>query len=230
MQTKLAQINGKKISIRLETDADESVFYEIFTNRDYRILDEDIKKATGCIIDIGGHKGMFALYARCLNEGVPIFIFEPDEENFSELKNNIKENHAKNIHPKNLAIAGRNEERTFYISADSHRHSLLQDIEHTYEKRLTTVTLENILSRIEKEGRAKIDLLKMDAEGAEFEILENTAPETLKKIRTIYLEYHQYSPELTPDRLKRILEKSGFKVRITPSHYDKKMGFIYAKQ
>src|SRR3989339_2249547 len=76
------------LKLELESDADQSVFREIFLDRDYLMCEDVIKKAK-VILDIGAHIGLFSIYCRCLNNGVKIFSYEPDERNYLILKKNL---------------------------------------------------------------------------------------------------------------------------------------------
>lgn len=215
MHTKSIVYNKVPIKITIRSNADDSVFNEIFTERDYKDLEPIIKNATSQIIDIGGHTGMFAIYARTLNPSVPITTYEPGQENFTTLKENLKQNHIKNVQAKNLAISDKQGQATLYLSEDSHNHSLTKKTDKTQVTQTTT------LARIIK---TQTDLVKIDAEGAEFEIIESAPLETLRLIKTIYIEYHRSDP--TP--LTQKLQKAGFRTKTAPSHYDKTMGFILA--
>ena len=221
---KKAIINGKSIQLTLRSDADESVFNEVLIDRDYRILDEAIQKAK-TIIDVGAHIGAFSIYAATINPNAQITAYEPELSNFKALKENLKLNHTANITPKNLAVAGKQGQRTFYISEDSHNHSLTQDLPNqASETSIQTTTLTQI---IQKHGH--IDLLKIDCEGAEFEIFAEAGSthEALVQIALIHLEYHEYEHQV--QELEKILQSAGFKTKRTPSHYDKRMGYIIAK-
>lgn len=222
MPTKSITYNKKRISANINSDADESVFNEIFVERDYKALEEIIKNAKDPIIDVGAHIGVFAVYIRTLNDKVKIFAYEPGNENFKALKENLKLNHLeKNIIAKNLAVAGTEGVKPFYLSQDSHNHSLINKSENI--QKAQAVTLPKILGKIDN-----CYLIKMDCEGAEFEILKSMEPADFKKIKNIYIEYHEYLPELKSGELKKILEKNGFKTKLSPSHYDKRMGFLFA--
>ncbi|EKE19063.1 MAG: hypothetical protein ACD_9C00154G0002, partial [uncultured bacterium] len=76
------QFNKRKLSILLNSDADESVFHEIFTERDYQKIEPHIKNAKTLIVDIGAHIGLFSLYANVLNPNIKILSYEPEENNF----------------------------------------------------------------------------------------------------------------------------------------------------
>jgi hypothetical protein len=62
---------------------------------------------------------------------------------------------------------------------------------------------------------SKIDYLKMDCEGAEYEILENAIPR-LPQIRRISMETHTTSERRAED-LETLLCRHGFEVRLFDS-------------
>ncbi len=225
------KLGKSSLNFFLSSDADESVFHEIFTDRDYKILDENIRMAKSCILDIGAHIGLFSVYAAVLNPTVKIFSFEPSQENFSLMKENLRMNQVKNVVSKNVAIGGNTGLKNLYLSCDSHNHSFVKYVENMKETKVPVFSLENVFSKLVfKSGFPKCDLVKMDCEGAEFEILASCSKDLLKKIDVFYIEYHEYLPEMRKEILKKILECNGFSVRITKSSYDNRMGFVLAKR
>ncbi|NJR39752.1 MAG: hypothetical protein HC781_14175 [Leptolyngbyaceae cyanobacterium CSU_1_4] len=59
----------------------------------------------------------------------------------------------------------------------------------------------------------RIDLLKMDVEGAEYDILFTCPNETLAKIQRVVMEYHEFDGEKRNRfDLARLLEAHGFHV------------------
>ena len=213
--TKTITYNKTPIKIIIRSDADDSVFNEIFVEREYKNVEPVIKNAKTQIIDIGGHTGMFAIYARILNPNVPIVTFEPENQNYKHLKENLKLNHIKNIKTKNLAVSNKEGQTALFLSEDSHNHSLTKKSEKTQITQ--TTTLEKIITK-------QTDLVKMDCEGAEFEIIEKTPLKTLRLIKNLYIEYHTKDPKLITTKL----QKAGFRAEISHSHYDSSMGIIQA--
>lgn len=225
------KFTGRGVTLRVETDADNSVFEEIFVDKDYKNLDEIIESAKNCIIDVGAHLGFFSIYAACLNSHIPIFALEPDSRNFDILKENLHLNGIKNVVPKNVAVAGACGERQLYLSEDSHNHSLLKFNDEFKECKVNCVNMEKIFgSYLKKYGNIECDLIKMDCEGAEFEILRSFPKEIFKRVKYFYIEYHEYFFENKASELVNILMNSGFSVKSRPSFYDKRMGFIFASR
>jgi FkbM family methyltransferase len=256
---KTIKLNNKTLTVKIRSDADESVFNEILVDHDYKILDPIIKNSKNCIIDVGAHIGLFSVYANTLNPNTKIFSFEPELENYKALKENLQLNHCKNISPKNLAIGAVEGKQTLYLSSDSHNHSFLnlnKDIDAAKDNStqnistktkqtkngsinapqpnptsisIQTTTLAKILKHdLPKLGIESCDLIKMDCEGAEFEIIKSIPKGIFSKIKHMYIEYHEYAETLRNADLKSILEKNGLKVKIFPSYYDKRIGFLLA--
>ena len=246
---KYVKIFGKDIEVLVESDADNSVFEEIFIDKDYSVCDEMIKKAgvLGVILDIGAHKGYFSIYASVLSgENVKIFSYEPEEKNFAVLKENLKMNRIKNVFAKNVAVKGSDGMCELFLSDDSHNHSvvveamasqvdIVDDESVASSRKVNCVSLRTIIEKhLVKEGCEIVDLVKMDCEGAEFEILESVdlacGKEIFNKIKAFCIEYHEFLPEMKAEKLVSILKKYGYKVDVKKSHYDNRMGFIWARR
>jgi FkbM family methyltransferase len=230
MRDKEFVLNGRKGFVKMLSDADESVFNEIFVEKEYKILDGFIKDAKFPIFDIGAHKGMFSIYARCLNGVVPIFAFEPDEDNIRCLKENLKMNRVNGVVVKGVAVAGSKGHRELFLSADSHNHSIVNRWLIDGEPKIRSVDCVCLDDVFEKYNLPRVSVMKMDCEGAEFEILGNLSSDILNKVDVFYIEYHKYFDSFDPALLKKIFEKNKFKVSMKPSYFGKNMGFILAKR
>jgi len=212
---------NKKFSVDISSSADESVVREIFEDREYFNLEPHIKSAKNSIIDIGAHKGFFVLYVRSLNQIVPIHAFEPEEQNFRKLKENLDDNEVKNVFPKNVALSNKDGVADLYISDDSHNHSLVNPGPN--KKKINTATLEKVLNKI-----GKCDIVKMDCEGSEFDILAGLPDTLLQKVPVWFIEYHEYSEHMSHSDLKNKFEKNGYRVKVYPSRHDNRMGYLLA--
>lgn len=209
----------------MRNDGDLAIANEVFQEREYRFCEEVIKSAKRAVIDVGGHLGFFSLYAATLNSTVPIYTFEPHTGNYALLKENLKQNRVKNVFPKNLAVSHEVGEIELLISKEDLNHSIIHAIEETGERqKVGTITLEKILDR---QQLGQVDLLKMDCEGAEFRILEDSPGHVFDKVSHIALEYHDWVPGGDHRRLKIFLEKQGYKVTNYPNRKMKELGFLW---
>lgn len=209
----------------MRNDGDYAIAHELFLDHQYRYCDETIRNAEDTIIDIGGHLGFFSLYTSLLNSKVPIYSFEPHAGNYELLKKNLKYNRVKNVHTKNLAVSDQIGEIDLFISQEDLNHSTVRAIEPTDDvQKVQSITLEKIMSRHDFK---QVDLLKIDCEGAEFSIIENSTQEVFDKISNIFLEYHDWVPNGDHKRLKRFLEAKGYKVEDYPNSKMPELGFLW---
>jgi FkbM family methyltransferase len=218
------KLNGKELTFDLPTEADQSVFDEIYRDKEYRGV-EGILQNAKVILDLGAHIGLFSVYASVLAaEGAKIYAFEPDERNFLIMKEHLKMNGVRNVQVKNVAVGAESGERELYLSEDSHNHSFIGVGEG---KKVRAASLPDILRKNRLE---KVDLVKMDIEGAEFEVMEALTGEDFSKIKSFYIEYHELTGEMRSSDLMKQLAVQGYTVERVFSNYDRKMGYLIARR
>ena len=183
--------------------------YALDCYRAYEIGDEDV------VVDIGAHIGVFSMLAAKRATRGKIFAFEPLPQNFSFLERNIQLNSANNVMLFNKAVGGKQERRRlfipefkgkpFYSAASFYAESL-----QTKFMEVEAITLQGILDLT-----GRIDFLKIDAEGAEAEILVGLERELFSGIKRISLECHDYYfKRAIYGELAAALSNHGFKVEM----------------
>ncbi|MBN2087524.1 FkbM family methyltransferase [Candidatus Peregrinibacteria bacterium] len=223
-----SKIFGKDVVLNMRNDGDFAIANELFLDRQYKFCDEVIKKAKDCIIDIGGHLGFFSLYASVINSEVPIYSFEPHIGNYEILKQNIKDNRIKNVHPKQLAVSDKIGEAELQISKEDLNHALSGAIEPTGDtQKVQTTTLERIFS---KNDIGHCDLIKIDCEGAEFPLIYATPDNVLDKVSNIFLEYHDWINGESSSELVQFLKGKKFHVEKYPNNKMKELGFLWCRK
>lgn len=214
-------------TLHFRDSTDESVIEEVLVDQDYKICKRIIKEASEAIIDIGAHIGTFEFFVRSLNHSAPIFAYEPASDNFEVLETNIRENKLQKISIFQNAVAGATEDVYLNLSNNNHNNSLCEPYakDARQSKIIAGISLDDVLkvNNIEK-----CALLKIDCEGAEYDIFENTSAATFEKIDAIFMEYHEHFGR-SHRELVKIFENNGFTIRsIQTSKYSKTLGIMLA--
>ena len=154
-----------------EKEAIEEVFDEqVYDPSWFDFNQKNIK----IIVDIGALIGSFTLWAQEQWPDAKIYAFEPDKESYDYLLKNIKEvNSKKKIFAFNEAIWGTDEELDFHrFEITPGNNSVLYHNRPFVEgsEKIVKITPKKMLDVMKQVG-GKIDLLKIDCEGAEYNIL-----------------------------------------------------------
>lgn len=185
---------------------------EIFKDEIYSVKlgnkDTDIN-----IIDVGAYIGLSILYFKSLYPKAHITAFEPNPNVFPLLEENIEYNRIEEVQLHNLAIAKEAGERELYIESSGFAAfstaSFRKDAWNGKQRsRPIKVPAEPLSKYINK----KIDILKIDTEGTEYEILkELDESKSFSKIENLFVEYHPSKGSKLQNVVK-ILEKNNYKV------------------
>lgn len=155
------------------------------------------------IIDCGANIGFSILKFKLQYPNAKILAFEPDEKNYELLQKNTQQ--FSNITLENKAVWNENTTLQFNMIGTQGSSSFGEGRENY--KSVSAVKLKPYLQE-------KVDFLKIDIEGAEYEVLMD-CKEELKNVEKLFVEYHgifedQYKFYDIIDVLKNI----GYKVYI----------------
>lgn len=226
--TIVLQINDStQMKIRVNT-FDKQAVYEVWKMQEYE-TEHFVIEPDNVIIDIGAHIGMFSVWAAQKASSGHVYAFEPDLENYALLEENKDLNHLTNLQLVNSAVSEkRGQARLFKSDYHNMTHSLFE--EGTRANTLVdTLSLEDILQEY---GLERVHYLKIDAEGAEYQILLSTPSTILERIDKIFIEYHDYLKHgFNYKNLTNYLAKNGFKTKLGASAFHRhilRMGLIMA--
>jgi FkbM family methyltransferase len=198
------RIRGNKI-VANDTKALLGMFREIYLQRQYHFTSEN---KSPVIIDCGANIGIATLYFKKMYPASKIICIEADPSVAELLKKNITQNNIQNTEVIVAAAWNSTGETLEFGSAGADAGSLFSS---ENKIKVPTTRLRDLI--LEK---GKIDLLKMDIEGAETIVLEDCAGH-LQMVERIFVEYHSYTGQKQDlDRLLQILSNGGFRYFMIP--------------
>lgn len=211
------------------TPLDIWVIKETCIDRDYEQASVYLQDGW-TILDIGAGLGDFTIHAARLSRRNVVYAYEPAPASFGLLQANMALNQVDNVQAFPYAVGGeRDDVLTLHISTEAVQHSTAAQPGSATTKRIDvpSKSLDQIFEELRLE---QCDFLKMDCEGAEYEILFHTSAATLGRIRHICLEYHDGITAYSHADLVRFFQSKGFHVtlRANPAHHC--LGLLYAAQ
>jgi len=184
----------------------------------YRVRERDQ------IVVIGAHIGFHEIFFANRAFAGQVFAIEPESCNFFILKKNIAINNLKNIVCDRMVISKSSGKNKLFYGKDTNAHSIIEK-----SSKFETIDSLTLQDYFQKRNISVCDLVKMNCEGAEFEIILNTKPEFLKRIKNFIISYHNERAErYTKREMVKYLQKNNFKVICVK--FDRNHGWLIAFQ
>ena len=225
---KITTYNYNNTSIYYRTSTSDMIMiYEILLKKNYDAeywLPQEIEPQL--ILDIGGNIGITSIYLANRFPDAQIYTFEPLPQNFEILKKNTSP--YKNIHIFNVGLGKEDGTFDIYMSSDSENFggaSLNSNFEVENTNKVTC-KIRNINNMLFELNINKIDLIKIDTEGAEFDILKSLQKDKLEQVQWITGELHGCKDF----ELLSYLENLNFEIGMKKSLNSKLFMFNCAKQ
>ena len=186
--------------------------YELPTTRFItRFLQKD-----SIVVDIGANIGYVTMFcAKILENSGAVYAFEPQAENYKLLQQHIELNNFQNIVPQKFAVTSTPTTLRLYLATDNHgAHSTIFNADvmtENYEE-VQGLTLDSF---VEEKRFSKLDLVKIDVEGAEFEVLQGMQ-NVMRSFRPVIIvelnEMLQQQRGMSSNSIKSMLIEYGYTI------------------
>jgi len=206
--TIVAECDGVKYELDLQDDIQKLIYFNVYEKANLNKVLGLIQPGAICL-DVGANVGYFALHF-AKNLCSKVYAFEANPVVAEKLKRNISLNNFEHLIEVNQwAVADKVGEVTFSLSSDSNSGWGHIGEDTRFEKIVTkTDTLDNFF---EEKGLEKVDLMKVDIEGAEDMLIEG-AKRILseQRIKHIHMEFCKMTSESVKNRLCRLQDFGYF--------------------
>ena len=153
----------------------------------------------GTFIDIGANIGRYTVgLAKNFNQ---VYAFEPVKETFGTLKKNIHLNCLQNVVALPIGLWSCSDEKDINIGLNSGKSSMVLSIPNSHTQKIKVDTGDKI---VESLGIRNVSLVKIDAEGAEVEILHGMKRLLYRDSPRVIVEIKKINHKKALDILKQI--------------------------
>jgi FkbM family methyltransferase len=184
------------------------LYKDVFVRRIYHF---DAARSDPFILDCGSNIGVSILYYKHLYPKARVVGFEPDPRVVPYLERNMERNRLEGIRLVHAALSS-NEGLVEFFSDGKYGSGLAEQVAAGggpgwMRSKVSSVRLRNYLNE-------PVDFLKMNIEGAEYEVLKDSE-EMLDRVKEMVIEYH-HLPGLprTLHKILEILDRQGFEYLI----------------
>jgi FkbM family methyltransferase len=225
----IISLRNRQLSFKVRSAMDLWSVKETFIDRFYEkygcpVMDGWI------VMDIGGGIGDFSIFAAHSMPSNKVFSFEPYPGSYALLLENLNRNRITNVQAFQLAIWSSDG----HLNLDTSTGEPVQFISRESgsdtadsKVKVPCISLQDMMARLEI---PHIDLMKIDAEGAEYAILFNAPDAVLENIDRIVMEYHDAITEHTHADLTRFLQGKGYRVKSVENAVHPELGYLYAER
>jgi FkbM family methyltransferase len=180
---------GLTLQIHLGNDLSRPLFVGgCIDPNEFAFMDSVLQRGM-TFVDAGANEGLYSLFAsRCVGPSGRVLSFEPSQREFQRLNCNIQINGLENVQAIPAALAEATGVIALSIADSSHAGQntlgkFIYDIPLLRTERVSAQTLDHFASDA---GLTRLDLFKLDVEGAERRVLEGSR-NVLRQFRPIIL-------------------------------------------
>jgi FkbM family methyltransferase len=186
------------------------LLHEIFVNAEYGFETPNPRPR---IVDCGANIGTAVLFFKAVWPDAEVHAYEADPVTFAQLVRTIEHNGLRGVTPVN-AVVGAVAGSTAFYSSPADPGSLTGSVDPSWGG---AIRQELPAVRLSQQLNEPVDLLKLDIEGAEYDVVADLVESgAIRWVREAAIEHHVLPGR--PDaltRMKAALEAAGFDVQET---------------
>ena len=203
------------------------LFREIWMESRYSLPEFSIR-IESVIVDIGAHVGTFTVWAASRNPTARVIAVEPCDAMLKYLHRNVTINRLDNVSIVEAACGASEGLVQMFARGPAACNTIYPSDNYGSSFKAAgqtkMITLDRLFSSFAIE---RCDLLKLDCEGAEYEILYSAKKETLDRVHSIAMEYHVGMNQHRPTQLAEHLKRIGFNIDLQ-ALLDQEGGYLFA--
>lgn len=164
--------------------------YEVFAEDEYAMdwFGQGLPDAP-VLVDVGAHIGCFAVAFATRHPRARAHCYEPTPSTGAYLDRNVEQNGLDGrvqVHHSAVAAAS-----GVLVMADNGTGSGHNGVLHLGEEGAVSIEVPSVgLEDVVAAAGGRIDVLKMDAEGAEYDVVLNASPQVWSSVGRVVMEYH----------------------------------------
>jgi FkbM family methyltransferase len=223
---------GSSTLLKFKVPKYDYEFYCRINKDDFKIMtiheDDIIKRFTpkegDIVVDIGAHIGLYTIISsKRVGANGKVVAIEAHPGNFEMLNSNIKLNQLNNVIPLNYAVYSKETKVKLYLpsgeSGFTKYNTIMPNWINTREKfvEVNANTLDYLL-QLNEIRQEEVNWIKIDVEGAEFEVLKG-ATNVLSKSKdiAILMELHG-PPHIYRPKVEEFVDLYNFKIEFEKSY------------
>jgi FkbM family methyltransferase len=216
----LLRINVPKYDYKFYCRINNREDLVFMTNHEEDIIEHFTPKEGDIVVDIGAHMGRYTIIgAKRVGAQGKVVAIEAHPGNFEMLNSNIKLNQLTNVIPLNYAVYSKETKIKLYLpeveSGYTMHHSIMSSYVFTKykdktEDKFVEVSANTLDYFLQLEGITDVNWIKIDVEGAEFEVLKG-AHNVLSNSKNISLLIEVHGKD-TYEPIIKSLRSYNFKI------------------
>jgi FkbM family methyltransferase len=208
--------------------------FKVMTIHEDDIIERFLPKDSDIVVDIGAHIGLYTIISsKRVGFNGRVVAIEAHPGNFEILNRNIHLNNLANVIALNYAAYSREEKLKLYLPSGESGFTKYNTIMPKFSKRdekFVEVTAETLDKLLQSNGIRVVNWIKIDVEGAEFEVLKG-AHNVLSESKEIALliELHG-SPYDYRQKIEELIKLYNLKIEFERSYQENGSMHIIVKK